>query len=252
MSSSAGSDSPSGSFWVGPSDLDPFPFSNFAKQIAAELEGRSHTPYCPHRSHGTVLQSYGAPKRTCSECRMMFCKEHFVKLDGRCLYCAETLRLAHAPSFLQDLDNMDGMAAEDVDFSINTDGNHEEYHYYPYKAGDRLRVGPRLQAKLRCKEYMAVVKLDTANGDYEAADALAEALPFEHCLLEDDGYTTVGDRALNQLGISLQEEDASQKRRHRIMRLRKVRAMIDRKLQRLYYKPVEIAEEKPAEPASAE
>lgn len=250
MASSASSDSSSESSSASPHEpLDPYPFSSFARQISAELEGRGHTPYCPHNDHGPkASQRYGEPKRVCSECQMMFCKEHFIKLDGRCVYCTETLRLAHAPSFLQDLDNVNGMAAEDVDFSINADKDHEEYYYYPYKAGDRLRVGPRLQAKLRCKEYMAVVKLDTATGDYEAADKLAEELPYDWCMLEDDGYNGPGDRALNQIGNSLQEEDAAQKRRHRIMRLRKVRAMIDRKLQRLYYKPVEISE--PAKPVA--
>jgi hypothetical protein len=141
---------------------------------------------------------------------------------------------------------MDGMAAEDIDFSINVDKDHEEYIYYPYKAGDRLRVGPRLQAKLRCKEYMEVVKQDTAKGDYEKAEDLASKLPFDSCMLDD--YSSVGDRALNQIGISLQDEDVVQKRRQRIMRLVKVKRMVERKLERLYYKPVEIPEEAAGQP----
>lgn len=197
------------------------------------------------------MKGDGVPKYTCLDCKLMFCKEHFKKgAAGRCIYCTETLRMHNIPSFMQDLDNMDGMAAEDIDFSINVDKNHEEYIYYPYKAGNRLRVGPRLQSKLRCKEYMEVVKQDTPKGDYEKAEDLAEKLPYEWCLIPEDDNASVGVRALNQIGNSLQDEDVAQKRRHRIMRLMKVKRMVECKLERLYYKTIEIPEERPAQPAN--
>lgn len=225
------------------STTKPRYLSKLAQELSDCLQGSASLDTCAEKGCTAVA----SPKWDCANCNLMFCEKH--SSGNLCEYCSETHSAVCDPDPFVDMlvTDEDGKPEEELyDAGYDVDLQSAGHYYYPNEASLDLRVGSEMLSQLKVTQYHKLllpqgVAEDESSEESEDRRIEKSGLAFEAmtCSENEDLYIKVMDQIKNSLARTPEFE----RRRQKIMRLNKAKAMINRRLKRAMVKAVETDEE---------